>query len=259
MRARLFLSPVILIPLNHGSITHRMNDQKKKEPKSHHQNSDRGSRKFRGIWIPSEIWEHPNLTLQQKVFLSEIDSLSGRSGCFASNAYFAKFFGLSKSRVSNVISSLEKAGLIHVEMITSDTGRNVEKRIIKPTGYDRPIVMKVAHEKPTEAKPEKNTDAIRRIVECLNHVAGTNYKPTAVTTKKHINARLNEGFTLDDFKIVIANRVRVWSNDDKMKQFIRPETLFGTKFESYLNNARIDTRVKKASSPVNFGEKSTDQ
>lgn len=236
-----------------------MNDQKKKEPKSHHQNSDRGSRKFRGIWIPSEIWEHPNLTLQQKVFLSEIDSLSGRSGCFASNAYFAKFFGLSKSRVSNVISSLEKAGLIHVEMITSDTGRNVEKRIIKPTGYDRPIVMKVAHEKPTEAKPEKNTDAIRRIVECLNHVAGTNYKPTAVTTKKHINARLNEGFTLDDFKIVIANRVRVWSNDDKMKQFIRPETLFGTKFESYLNNARIDTRVKKASSPVNFGEKSTDQ
>jgi hypothetical protein len=52
---------------------------------------------------------------------------------------------------------------------------------------------------------------------------------------------MNEGFTVGDFKKVIDNKTAEWL-DTKMEQYLRPETLFGTKFESYLNqNVSIDT------------------
>jgi len=63
-------------------------------------------RAFKGIWIPKKLWLDEKLTLQEKVFLAEIDSLDKGQGCYASNAYFAKFFGLSKKRVSFIINSL---------------------------------------------------------------------------------------------------------------------------------------------------------
>lgn len=69
-------------------------------------------RAFRGIWIPKEIWLSKNLTLQQKVFLVEIDSLDKDDGCYATNEYFSEFFGLSTKRVSVVINSLVEKGLV---------------------------------------------------------------------------------------------------------------------------------------------------
>ena len=238
-----------------------MNNQPTKKPNQPNQpkpNSDRGSRKFRGIWIPSEIWENDKLTIQQKVFLSEIDSLAGRSGCFASNAYFGKFFGLSKSRVSNVISSLQKLGLIEINLIKSESGRNVEKRIIKPTGEQRTPLISQPKSKPKPESPSKYIHAVKPIIFFLNSVAGSDYKPNTAATIKHVTARINEGFSVDDFKTVITDRVRLWRVDDKMKQFIRPETLFGNKFESYLNAANqsiIKASNKAITAPVDFGER----
>ena len=52
---------------------------------------------------------------------------------------------------------------------------------------------------------------------------------------KNINARLKEGHTLEDFKAVIDKKTKQWLNDEKMSSYLRPMTLFGTKFESYLN------------------------
>ena len=72
------------------------------------------------------------------------------------------------------------------------------------------------------------------IVEYLNQKAGTSYKPNSKNTVKHINARLTDGFTVDDFKTVIDKKCAEWKGTD-MEQYLRPETLFGTKFESYLN------------------------
>lgn len=72
-------------------------------------------RAFKGIWIPKEIWLSKNLTLQEKVFLVEIDSLDNDDGCFASNKHFAEFFGLSIGRVSQVINSLHEKGYIDVQ------------------------------------------------------------------------------------------------------------------------------------------------
>lgn len=73
------------------------------------------------------------------------------------------------------------------------------------------------------------------IVWYLNEKADTAYKPTSVKTKTLIAARFKEGYTLDDFKSVIDKKCASWKTDAKMACYLRPETLFGTKFESYLN------------------------
>ena len=75
----------------------------------------------------------------------------------------------------------------------------------------------------------------QEITEYLNNRTGSNYKHTTKKTKDLIKARFNEGFTLDNFKTVIDKKCVEWINDEKMNKFLRPETLFGTKFEGYLN------------------------
>ena len=69
----------------------------------------------------------------------------------------------------------------------------------------------------------------------LNEMTGSHYKPGTRKTQDLIKARMNEGFTVDDFKTVIYKKTKEWKNDPKMVKFLRPETLFGNKFEGYLN------------------------
>lgn len=78
---------------------------------------------------------------------------------------------------------------------------------------------------------------INNIVELLNSTIHSNYKPTTNSTKRHITARLREGFALSDFEAVIHFKAKEWRGTD-FEKFLRPETLFGSKFESYLQQAR---------------------
>ena len=87
---------------------------------------------------------------------------------------------------------------------------------------------------------KENLTVHKEIINYLNLKAGTRYRPSTKATQKHINARLNEGFTLDDFKTVIDVKVDDWLSDKKMNIYLRPETLFSPKFESYLNQSQIN-------------------
>ena len=84
----------------------------------------------------------------------------------------------------------------------------------------------------------------REIVEYLNEKTNSQYRPTSKKTQALIKARYNDGFNVDDFKIVIDNKTTEWYNDVKMSKFLRPETLFGTKFESYLNQKVVNNRTE---------------
>lgn len=84
------------------------------------------------------------------------------------------------------------------------------------------------------AKAEPNIP-YKEIIDYLNMRTGSNYKHTTNKTKDLIKARFNEGFTIDDFKTVIDKKCMEWINDKTMNKFLRPETLFGNKFEGYLN------------------------
>lgn len=74
-------------------------------------------RKFEGIWIPKEVWFDAQLSLMQKCFLIEINSLDNdkKRGCYASNKYFAEFFTLSNTRCSQIISSLKELKVIEIK------------------------------------------------------------------------------------------------------------------------------------------------
>lgn len=86
-------------------------------------------RDFKGIWIPKDIWLNENLTMQEKLFLVEIDSLDNEHGCYAANNYFADFFGISKGRCSQIINSLAEKGFIKIHM--KRNGKQIIKREIK--------------------------------------------------------------------------------------------------------------------------------
>ena len=80
---------------------------------------------------------------------------------------------------------------------------------------------------------ESNKDIYSEVVDYLNFMTNKKYK-LVDSVKSSINARLKEGYTLDDFKTVIDKKCVEWSNTE-MSKYLRPQTLFGTKFDSYLN------------------------
>lgn len=88
-----------------------------------------------------------------------------------------------------------------------------------------------------KSKTTSKTDDIPydRVIKYLNAKAGTNYRATNKATQRLIKARFNEGMTTKDFKKVIDNKCNDWVKDPKMHEYLRPVTLFGSKFESYLN------------------------
>ena len=77
-------------------------------------------------------------------------------------------------------------------------------------------------------------NTVKEIISYLNTKAKTNFRSNTAATTKYIAARLNEGFSVADFKKVIDNKCAKWIGGEYEK-FLRPQTLFGTKFESYLN------------------------
>ena len=101
----------------------------------------KNKRKFKGIWIPAEVWESSELTLQEKVFLVEIDSLNNDNGCYANNNYFAKFFNLSTTRVSLVISSLINKGFVNSTILQSEGNKRILKTSLTKVNSLMALVM----------------------------------------------------------------------------------------------------------------------
>ena len=89
-------------------------------------------------------------------------------------------------------------------------------------------------EKRKKKKENENTNIYAQIIDYLNKKTNSNYRSTTPKTRTLINARINEKFTYEDFIKVIDKKCNEWLNTD-MQPYLRPETLFGTKFESYLN------------------------
>ena len=228
-------------------------------------------RDFKGVWIPKEIWLSTDLKVMEKLILVEIDSLDNEDGCFASNEHFSKFFSLSKNRCSEIIKSLEKKGYIKIDYIYQEGSKAISRRVIRCVrnidggirNIDNPI--RKTEEGYSENREDNNTsfnntfsntsnkkDIVEQssttplpyeeIVQYLNQKTHKNFKHTSKVTQRHIRARLAEGFTVSDFKQVIDNKCNDWLRDQKMKEYLRPETLFGTKFESYLNSKTTTTK-----------------
>ncbi len=87
---------------------------------------------------------------------------------------------------------------------------------------------------------DRASEVTAEVVRYLNRASGKSFVPTSRKTRSLVSARLGEGYDVDDFKAVIDVKCSEWLGDGRMERFVRPETLFGTKFESYLNEKGAD-------------------
>lgn len=138
------------------------------------------------------------------------------------------------------ISNWEKhQNIAGLERIREQTRQRVAKhREKKQLSVTENVTLRNATEEELEEDKELEKKEIvpyDEVVSYLNHKTSSNFRDKTKKTRSLIKSRWNEGFRLQDFKTVIDNKAADWLHDNKMSSFLRPETLFGTKFESYLN------------------------
>lgn len=207
-------------------------------------------REFKGIWIPAEVWLDQRLTALDKMILMEIDSLDNEDGCYASNEYLAGFCQCSQSKVSSAVARLKELGYIRVRSF--DGRKRILESCLSFSVRQTPKKEKPAEQNQGERVLVETTSENTRenipfseIVDYLNERAGTRYRASTAKTKEHIRARWREGYRLDDFKRVIDVKCAEWLGDDKMARYLCPDTLFGTKFEKYLNQPVARSRARE--------------
>ena len=122
---------------------------------------------------------------------------------------------------------------------------------------DKDIVRKQASaQRPAPSRPwnEEEGQKVAEVVQALNEETGSHYRPTSKATMRHILARLHEGFTVEDCKNVIRKKAEEWGGTE-MAKYLRPETLFGSKFESYLNAPEDPKKKAEAEARKRLHEK----
>lgn len=139
-----------------------------------------------------------------------------------------------------------RTGLTHLESTSEITIRATKKySVITITKWDdyqheQPATQPTTNQVPTtnkNEKNEKNKEIIDCVIDFLNQKTGKSFKKTTPSTRKVIGARIRDGFSLQDFKTVISTKTQKWANDPKMCDYLRPSTLFGNKFENYLQES----------------------
>lgn len=181
-----------------------------------------------------------------------ISSLTAEKGyCYASNNYLAEIFKTNVVTISRKIKNLEEKKYISIEyekkgclvisrkirltkMLTA-INKNVNRAINKNVKDNNINNINNTNINNIYSPAKAEQIPYEEIIDYLNLKIDAHYKSTTQKTRDSIKARFNEGFTLDDFKKVIDKMTMEWKDNNKMKVYLRPETLFGTKFESYLN------------------------
>ena len=166
-----------------------------------------------------------------------------------------KVLGLTTQKVRTILKNLEKKG--YIEFLTSGSkGKESTLKItIKQQLFNNNVTNKSEQLQQVEGgkqqqsnnnvttlskKKEKDNNIYSLVIDYLNKKASTNYRASTKNTQSFINARVKEGYAVEDFKKVIDSKSREWLGTD-FEKYLRPATLFGTKFENYLNEANKKT------------------
>lgn len=221
--------------------------------------------------IPTNISRDKELLKKPKsiILMGEIISMLNVTGeFFMSNKRIAERLDCSPRMVRDYLDLLESKKLIERKNVYDEKNKNrIVGRKILPGSYlgkqtsigygnalpqgreaDFRRVGKQTSTKKNNIKEQlieqKNKGAedklpkhppYKEIISYLNEKTGKKYKYASKSNQSMINARFNEGYELEDFKKVIDKKVTDWASSEKMNQYLRPRTLFGTKFEDYLN------------------------
>jgi uncharacterized phage protein (TIGR02220 family) len=166
-----------------------------------------------------------------------------------SRSYLAAWCQTSEKSVTNNLKKLLDRGLLRKRTKTEHGCTFNDYQAIVPSSIGGKKVPSTGEESAPDTGEESSPHTLEdshtssedasilfsEIIDYLNEKANRRYRPSTPKTREHIRARWSEGYRLDDFKHVIDVKVADWLGDDKMDRYLCPDTLFGTKFEKYLN------------------------
>lgn len=220
--------------------------------------------------IPANVRYDKNLPANAKLLYGEITALCNERGyCWATNNYFADLYGVSKVSISKWINKLVEQGYIGSSLQYKVGSKEIEGRYLTLVNdphkekFNTPIKEKFKENTTSFNTTVNNTnnknnmsgkpDSIpySDIINYLNEKAMRSFKVTE-KWKSLIKARWNEGQRYDDFIKVIDIKTNQWLKDSKMSKYLRPETLFSNKFDSYLNESEPIKNERTSNSPVVF-------
>lgn len=139
---------------------------------------------------------------------------------------------------NNTITCMKLAKRLDKSM----TGNPVMRKVIETVKSHDSVMQdknrldknRLDNKEPLSGKPDSAD-----VIKYLNSVLGTKYRASTKAHSENINARLAEGHTFEDLKLVVDYKNAEWSKDQKMAQYLRPQTLFQAgKFQGYLTAAK---------------------
>lgn len=217
------------------------------------------------VQIENIILEKNFTPLEIAVYLALCIRSNTDDEAWPSYATIAKDTGMTRRHAINVVNSLIKKGAVQKVYRNKTSNLYVVKLLggePASLGSEPGSPGVVSHVHPNNNHINNNNEQYssaseydgilpdlkssviyKTVVDYLNKQARTAFKATTVVTQKLIRARANEGFGIDDFKRVIDNKVDEWKGDKRFEKYLRPITLFGNKFESYLQQEQSDYKA----------------
>lgn len=239
----------------------------------------KGAKAF--LMIPVGIARDNDLLNKPKsiILMGEILSMLNVTGeFFMSNTELAKRLHVTPRSVKDYLILLEKKGLIKRANVYADqeqkvvmgreitAGDTLGKYISLgwgsslPQGREADFTRVGKHTSPkynnviehknrtnninkgSAKKAEPEEIPYKEIIDYLNSKTKAHYKASSKVNQRLIKARIKEGYTLEDFKTVINNKALEWQHTDMWK-YMRPSTLFGSHFDDYLNENKLQKSV----------------
>ena len=234
--------------------------------------------KYQYIQIPKWLFKEPynklsaNAKLMYAMLFDRLDlslnnrwhDIKGQVFMYFTNSEFCEELGCSEKTVTKIKKELKDMGLLHEERQgltkpnrlyikgpeTSSEPQKIPSRTVKnaPLGTQKVQTIKTDKNK-TDINNILST--CKEILDYLNELTNSSFRETNKSTQKLINARLNEGYTVDDIKLVIKDKTAEWKHDRNMEKYLRPSTLFKvSKFEEYLEKAlKNNSKTNKLDKP----------
>ena len=155
---------------------------------------------------------------------------------------FGKKVGLGGNAVSEIIEASVRRGIFSKELFDKVDSKYKNVCIIGENVNIQDENVYISK----QSKVKESNNIYMSIVDYLNEKCGTKYQNTAIETVQLILDKISRGFTYEDFKKVIDIKAAEWLGDEKMQKFLRPSTLFGNKFESYLNEKPVERKERQS-------------
>lgn len=224
----------------------------------------RKNNKERFTTVPQSILRDKNLSLKEMGLLIKMLSLPD-DWEFSEKGLFTLFDNDGKTSIKNGLKRLEELGYLERKKAKGSDGRFYGWDWFlseEPNSFNRGRENRKSENPMSVKQTQYNTNNIpntnisntnsliySRVVGYLNEKANTNYKSNTKKTQQLINARLSEGYSVEDFITVIDKKCAEWVGT-QFEQYLKPDTLFSTKFEGYLNQ---NIRKEKNGQTRKFG------